>query len=219
MAQGKLTSGQVDVLCALAGTVPRWRLCGGGALAGFYTRHRATRDLDLLWEAPDLTLVVDAVERHLAAAGFSLDVLQRAPAFRRYRVERGDEVLVLDLIAEPLAVVTAPIEQAIGNRQLLVDAPHEILVAKLTALLGRSELRDLEDVAALLEAGGDLARALADAPRKDAGFSPPTLAWVLDQFPVEALGRALGRPSEDVERLARFREKLVHDVLAASKPG
>jgi hypothetical protein len=79
----------------------------------------------------------------------------------------------------------------VGDEVILVDAPHEILVAKLSALLGRSELRDLEDVRALLAAGGDLTGAIADAPRKDAGFSPPMLAWVLEQFPVEALARAL----------------------------
>jgi hypothetical protein len=79
-----------------------------------------------------------------------------------------------------------------------VDQPHEILVTKLCALLGRSELRDLEDVRALLDAEGDLARALADAPRKEAGFSPVTLAWVLEQLPVAAMGRALGRTADEI---------------------
>jgi hypothetical protein len=219
MAFGKLTPVQVEVLRALAGIVPRWRLCGGAALAGFHTRHRTTRDLDLLWEAPDLKGMGVAVEQRLVSAGFTFDVLQRAPAFQRYRVKRGDEVLVVDLIAEPVPTVASPMEQAIDDRQILVDAPHEILVAKLTALLGRSELRDLEDVGALLEAGGDLDRALVDAPRKDAGFSPPTLAWVLDQFPVQALGRTLGRSPEEIERACRLRDALVSEVLAASKPG
>jgi hypothetical protein len=102
--------------------------------------------------------------------------------------------------------------------EILVDAPHEILVAKLTALLGRSELRDLEDVRALLAAGGDLPRALADAPRKDGGFSAPTLARVLEQFPVEALGRALGRDPADLAQLAQFRDELVEALLDASRP-
>jgi len=218
MTQGKLTAAQVDILRALAGAIPRWRLTGGAALAGFYTRHRGTRDLDLLWECPDLMHVGEEVERRLAEAGLSSEVVQRAPAFRRLRVKQGDEVVVLDLVADPMPVVTEPTDQAVGDRRILVDAPHELLVAKLSALLGRSELRDLEDVRALLDAGGDLARAMADAPRKDAGFSTPTLAWVLEQFPVEALARALGRSSDEAEQLGRFREELVREVLSASKP-
>jgi hypothetical protein len=60
-----------------------------------------------------------------------------------------------------------------------VDNRHEILASKLATLLERSETRDLADVKALLDAGGDLESALRDAPMKDAGFSPLTLAWVL----------------------------------------
>jgi len=41
-----------------------------------------------------------------------------------------------------------------------------------STLLERSEIRDLADVKALLDAGGDLDAALRDAPTKDAGFSP-----------------------------------------------
>ncbi len=54
MGEGRLTSAQVEVLRALAGIVPAWRLAGGAALAGFYTRHRGTRDLDLFWLGKDL---------------------------------------------------------------------------------------------------------------------------------------------------------------------
>jgi hypothetical protein len=31
----------------LSGMQPAWTLTGGGALVGFYTKHRETRDLDL----------------------------------------------------------------------------------------------------------------------------------------------------------------------------
>ncbi len=98
------------------------------------------------------------------------------------------------------------------------DPPHEILVAKLCALLSRSELRDLEDVRALLDSGGDLVRALADAPRKDAGFSPVTLAWVLEQLPIAAMSRALARTADECRALEGFRGRLVGVILAAAKP-
>lgn len=156
MNGGRLTPAQLEVLRALAGLVPAWRLAGGAALAGFHTRHRGTRDLDLFW---------------------------------------------------------------LGKELGQVDQPHEILVTKLCALLSRSELRDLEDVRALLDAGGDLARALADAPRKEAAFSPVTLAWVLEQLPIAAMGRALGRAADEARGLEVFRQGLVGMILAAAKPG
>ncbi|HBL28969.1 MAG TPA: hypothetical protein DD490_19210 [Acidobacteria bacterium] len=107
----------------------------------------------------------------------------------------------------------------VGGALIAVDTPHEILVNKLCALLGRSELRDLEDVRVLLESGGDLARALADAPLKDGGFSPLTLAWVLKGFQPRALGSASGMGEKSVERLERFKENLIHQLLDISSPG
>jgi hypothetical protein len=83
-------------------------------------------------------------------------------------------------VADPFASVEAPRVVPLEPIVVLAASPHEILVAKLTALLGRSEIRDLVDVRALLEAGGDVDRALSDAPRTDASFSAMTLAWVLD---------------------------------------
>jgi hypothetical protein len=218
MSEGKLTSAQVEVLRALAGIVPAWRLVGGAALAGFYTRHRGTRDLDLFWFRKDLAQLDAEILRRLDAGGFTGQVLQRYPAFCRLRVARGSDVVIVDLVADPVPIVAQAAEHALGDVRILVDPPHEILVSKLCALLSRSELRDLEDVRALLDAGEDLARGLTDAPRKDAGFSPVTLAWVLEQLPIVAMGRALARTADEISGLEAFREKLVREILAAAKP-
>jgi hypothetical protein len=103
--------------------------------------------------------------------------------FRRVLVADGAEVVVLDLVADPVPVVDAPRLAAPG---IYVDTAHEILVNKLTALLSRSEPRDLVDIRALVAAGGDLDRAIRDANVKDGGFSPSVLAWVLRSAPVPA---------------------------------
>jgi hypothetical protein len=80
------------------------------------------------------------------------------------------------------------------------------------------ELRDLEDVRALLESGGDLERALADAPLKDGGFSPLTLAWVLKGFQPRALAPAIGMDEETTDRLEHFKENLIQHLLGFSSP-
>ncbi|OGQ09695.1 MAG: hypothetical protein A2138_09555 [Deltaproteobacteria bacterium RBG_16_71_12] len=204
---------QDRILTALAGMEPRWVLFGGAALVGFVLRHRSTADLDLCFR--DRAVLGEAgrcVEDRLRAAGLSFAELQTAPSFRRLRVagpSPDDAPVVLDLVAEPIDPSEPPVEPRPG---VLVDTPHELLVQKLCALLSRSEVRDLVDVAALLEAGGDLRRALADAARRDGGFSPPTLAWLLQSFPIERAS-ALGFDSAHLEQA---RNGLVAVLLASS---
>jgi hypothetical protein len=75
-------------------------------------------------------------------------------------------------------------------------------------LLHRSELRDLIDIEALLDIGGDLDRALADAPTKDGGFSALTLGWSLQGWQVAEVARAAGLESRALE-LEQFRNDLL----------
>ena len=76
----------------------------------------------------------------------------------------------------------------------------------------------MQDVRILLEAGGDLERGLAQAPEKDAGFSPLTFAWVLRELPITSLGLGSGWPIEEVASLERFRDDLVQTVARLAKP-
>ena len=107
----------------------------------------------------------------------------------------------------------------VADRTILVDTAHEILTNKLCALLSRAELRDLIDVKALLEAGGDLTRALADAQHKDAGFSPLTLAWVLQGLDLQSLARLTNLGPAETEALAGFLSSLVERLVASAAPG
>ncbi len=101
---------------------------------------------------------------------------------------------------------------------LLIDSPHEILVNKLCALLGRAELRDLLDLKALLESGLDLGRALAAAPQKDGGFSALTLAWVLKDLRPAAVARQYGLSDAEAAELATFHGQLIQRLLADTAP-
>jgi hypothetical protein len=49
----ELSALQQRVLVALSEIRPTWTLTGGAALAGFHTRHRETRDLDLFFTTND----------------------------------------------------------------------------------------------------------------------------------------------------------------------
>ncbi len=207
--ESRLSAIQHRVLRVLAGFEPQWTLTGGGALVGFHLGHRTTRDLDLFFHGQRvLDEIPERVAGHLRADGLDVSTERASPGYRRFVVQAGAERTILDLVAEPVPTAEPPTELEPG---LLVDTPHEILVNKLTALLGRSALRDLVDVGALLAAGGDLERALHDASLKDGGFSPPTLAWLLEQFPVEALAASHQR---DAAPLVALRDHLVRRLLA-----
>jgi len=134
------------------------------------------------------------------------------------QVSDGEETCVVDLMAEPVPALETPAMISTTAATIAVDTRHEILVSKLCALLGRSEIRDLQDVEALLEGGGDFDRALADSPQKDAGFSALTLAWVLKQLDLAALAGAAGVTPEEAERLADFRDRLTVRLLALANP-
>lgn len=215
---GRLSALQRRVLDALSGFVPPFTLTGGSALIGFYLSHRSTRDLDLIWRRRErLERIAGDVRSRLHSAGLDVADLQASPTFHRFRVSDGREVTLVDLVAEPMEAIQPPRRFGEPSHEILVDGPHEILVNKLVALLGRLELRDLQDVQALVDAGYDLDQALSDAPRKDGGFSPPSLAWLLESFPVASLARAVGWSAPAIEELERFKDELIRRLLAQNR--
>jgi Nucleotidyl transferase AbiEii toxin, Type IV TA system len=219
MSGDKLTALQWRILDILAGIQPPWTLTGGAALAGFHLKHRTTNDLDLFWHGQSqLGALPQEVRGWLIAVGLEVNFLQSGSTFSQLRVGDGQEVCIVDLVAEPIAPTETPERMRIGDISIKVDTPHEILVNKLCALLGRAEIRDLIDVRALLQSGIDLNQALLDAPRKDAGFSPLTLAWVLRDLHPTAMSRISSLDPAEAEELESFKERLISALLAAGAP-
>jgi hypothetical protein len=219
MSGDRLSSLQWRILQILSDLEPQWTLTGGAALAGIHLKHRTTKDLDLFFrKVGQLGALPDEVRSRLTEEGLEVSTLRSGSTFTQLRVNDGTAVCIVDLVAEPVPSLEPPMQVPIGDAVIAVDTPHEILVNKLCALLGRSELRDLEDVRVLLERGGDLERALADAPQKDGGFSPLTLAWVLRGFHPRALAPTIGINGEAAERLEQFKESLVQQLLDLTSP-
>jgi Nucleotidyl transferase AbiEii toxin, Type IV TA system len=203
---------QEQVLEALAAIEPAWTLTGGAALAGFYTKHRETRDQTALG-----TLSADVV-RMLTDRGFSVAVLRTSPMFAQLDARSARGSVVIDLVADPTPIAERPTATAIGGVSILVETPHQLLVNKLCALLSRSELRDLVDVRALLGFGAELERAIRDCPNQDAGFSPLTFSWAVKGLPLARLARATGWSDQEIVSLEVFRDELVDRVVAAVRP-
>lgn len=219
MSEPKLTPLQARIIQRLAVALPEGTLSGGAALAAFYTRHRFTRDVDFFFE--QRTRLEDVPDRAIEALrdeGVEVETAQRSPSFHRLRVSAEGERVLVDLVADPTDKVEPAIHLELAGTRVRVDTRYEIFVNKLCTLLGRAEVRDLVDVRALLAAGERLERALADAPRKDGGFSPLTLAWVLRGVPVEEVAGATGCSATEAQGLAAFRDDLVDRLVLAATP-
>lgn len=215
----RLTPLQRRLIVIMARIRPQGVLTGGAALAAVFSGDRATRDLDWLWRGEQaLGPIPDKVRASLRREGLQVDTLQTSPSFVRLRVGDGVETVVLDLVADPTPGVEVPRVVRWEGVDLQVDTLHEILVNKLCALLGRAEVRDLYDVRALLARGGDLRRAVRDAPKKDGGFSPLVLAWVLRELPVASLALASGWLEDSIRSLESFRDQLVDDLVSLGTP-
>ena len=216
---GRLTDLQARVLVALAPVQPRWTLTGGAALAGFHLQHRTTRDLDLFWHGlaafgPEPEQCTDHLERE----GLTVNVLQRTAGFVRLRAGLHGDAAVVDLVAEPMPNIERPQQVTAGRAMIQVDSPYDFLVNKLGTLLHRAEVRDLVDLRALLERGGDLGRALRDASKKDGGFSPIMLGHLLHGFPLERQAKIAGLDAAATAALDRFRGDLAARIAKATQP-
>lgn len=218
MFTGDLTDLQRQVLKILAKLDVSWRLSGGGAIIGAYLHHRMTRDLDIffvetfLGEIPKITISL------LKQFGLSVSIVQNDPAFCRIKIEREKEILILDLVAENTRPVEPPRTWDCEGVPIQIDSLQELIVTKLCALLGRSEIRDLIDLQELLGLGGNLNKALEGAAKKDLGFSPLVLAWVLRELPIEAFGKALKLGDQEILKLLTFRDELIEKLTEASVP-
>ncbi|HEX6810739.1 MAG TPA: nucleotidyl transferase AbiEii/AbiGii toxin family protein [Planctomycetota bacterium] len=219
VALGKLTALQARVLGLLSPLSSAWTLTGGGALCGFHLQHRVTRDLDLFWHGlRAFAREPDACEHLLRQAGLRVDVLQRSPAFVRFRCADSQDAVLVDLVAEPVPSIEPPTLVAANDATIRIDTEYEIFVNKLGTLLHRTEMRDLVDLRALLARGADLTRGLRDAATKDRGFSPLMVGHLLAAFPVRKLAEAAGMPATEAADLDRFRADLAVRVAQVAHP-
>ncbi|MEO6596256.1 MAG: hypothetical protein ABIP94_16025 [Planctomycetota bacterium] len=87
-----------------------------------------------------------------------------------------------------------------------------------SALLHRAEIRDLVDLQALLDRGGDLRGALQDATKKDGGFSPLMVGYLLQNFPLQKQAAVAGLDATAIAALDRFRVDLAARIAALTQP-
>jgi hypothetical protein len=212
-SSNRLSPLQRDVLEAFFERAQGFFLTGGGALAGFYLRHRETEDLDLFaTPAVDLNDGVRALLEGAAAISATASILRESPDFKRLAVSRGEEMTLVDLVLDRAPQIA---EKSVFGR-VRVDTLEEIAANKICALLDRVEARDLFDLRLLLSSGMSLEALLSGAQKKHAGADAATLAWVLSQ--VRLAPTAPTPAGTTAEELEAFRAELVTRLSRIALP-
>jgi predicted nucleotidyltransferase component of viral defense system len=188
-------------------------LTGGAALVGFHLHHRVTHDLDFFTAAGAIDQGESTLREIAESLSLDMETLRRSPDFRRFLLQAPSEGIVVDLVND----ASPQVLEKMSFGRIVVDSPREILANKLCALLSRTEVRDLVDVARLAEAGFDPIAALKLAAQKDAGMTAGQLAWVLSSFPVHESN--LSEYGMSRKELEDFRESLVRKLTSAAFPG
>ena len=214
-----LTAFERRFLEQLLGSIQGLYLSGGAALA-LHLGHRRSQDLrkDLdLFTGDDAAFQAARASIPVVATRLDarVEILTDAPAFRRLLLTGPHgETLRVDLVRETADRMGPPPVETDGLR---LDPPEELVVNKLCAILGRSELRDLVDLYFLERAGYPSLGALAAARRKDQGMTPALLAWAITQVPLERLPDGLLVPVS-LEELRAYRTRLLEALERLAFP-
>jgi len=194
---------------------PPFFLTGGTALSAFYLQHRYSEDLDLF------TLDGDAFDRvplYVADTATKLAVsaasLQTAPQFRRYRLSRKGESVIVDFVRE---VVPQLSEKKNRFEGILVDTLDDITANKVCTVISRAEIKDYIDLYFLARAGYRLENYIKLAQQKDAGVSQAMLAYLLSELKMSKVPDFMIAPVS-LEELQEYFQTLAKKLAVESFP-
>lgn len=204
-----------DFLRAWFAEEQRFFLTGGSALGLFYLDHRRSYDLDL-FTADEVggKEVQNLVLRVAARIGAESQAIRSAPDFHRFRLVRGEERELLNLVVDRAPQLDVQKTSVDGIR---VDTLREIIANKLTTLLSRTELKDVVDLYFLDQAGHDLLAAIPDAQAKDGGWEPAVVSMLLDTQRVTELPPWILRPLA-CDDLQKFLDQLRRAIAVLALP-
>jgi len=169
-----------DILKAWFESEQRFFLTGGSALGLFYLDHRLSYDLDLFSSEPvDGKEIQNLILRIAESIDAHAETLRTTPDFHRFVLTRDSDKEIIDVVIDRAPQLESE-KMSIGTIQ--VDTIREIVANKLSALLGRAELKDLIDLYYLEKSGRDLISAIPDAMEKDGGWEPATVSMILESM-------------------------------------
>jgi hypothetical protein len=158
--------------------------------------------------------VQNLVQRVAARIGAECRAIQSSPDFHRFRLVRGDEREIIDVVVDRVPQIDS---RKSDFGAIRVDTLREIIANKLTTLLSRTELKDIVDLYFLELSGHDILAAIPDAKAKDGGWDPAVVSMLLDGLDTSELPPWLLR-SVTSDELRQFLERLRLAIAAKALP-
>lgn len=194
----------------------RFFLTGGTALAAFYLYHRLSEDVDLFTlEEGMLDAAADVVLTLGDERGWEIQHQRLSPHFLRLGLRTAEgESLKVELVQD--------IGPQFGEKRwcegMLVDALPNIAANKVTAILGRGDVKDFIDLYFIIRRWGyDFDVLLEMGKQKDKGLTEFYLAGMMHQIHrVRELPMML--QPVDLDTLACFYDELADRLLAQHRP-
>lgn len=207
-----------QALLAAVGSVDGAYLTGGSCLAHVYLHHRRSLNLDyFVAEAQQIGEVAERVLLVCESNGWQHQAIRTYPGFRRIEVHAAQESTLVDIAHDAVLQLVPIAQKPVVDGGVRVDALRDLIANKLTALLGRGDVKDLLDLCVLARRGHRLLDSLADAQSKDAGLDPATLAWVLQSVPTDPGRLDLLEPVTSTD-LRHFRDAFVKELVEFALP-
>lgn len=207
-----LTPLQKQVLDTLFAEEPFARsfyLTGGTALAAFYLHHRYSDDLDFFTHESDIGFLVSLLQQRTPRLKGVIE--SRTPQFVRARF--GDSLRV-DFVQDVPFRVGIPIRKGSWR----VDSLENITLNKITAILGRLDVKDYVDLYLLLKNRPDrIFKLLEEAKQKDGSLDPFIWSRVIGDVETFRILPRMIVPLE-LKELVKFYQDLRRQILASLKP-
>lgn len=204
-----------DFLKAFFAREARFFLTGGSALGLFYLDHRFSYDVDLFSpDRPDWLEIDGTMRQCTKDISAMLELRRDAPTFRRYQLLRDEEREVVDLV---LDIDPQLDPEKLWIDRIRVDTLREIMVNKITTLIGRCEIKDLVDLYFLEQEGYRVEDYFKDASRKDGGLDAGMISLLLNSLEITEAPDYLIKPLS-VEALRSFADDLKRRMALLAYP-
>ncbi len=174
-----------DEVLGLIGQVDTgFYLSGGTAASRGYLQHRFSDDLDFFVnDDPNFGLWADRFILRLTSTNFRSNIVSREARFVRLEISRSGVTLKIEMIDDVPSRVGSPVMHPLLGR---LDTAENILANKITAVLDRSEPKDLADIWGFCCMRGlSIRDAIEGAQGKAVGVFPADLARALARARVE----------------------------------
>lgn len=201
---------QDKVLQSIGSVKSSFYFTGGTALSRCYFHHRYSDDLDFFThDKENFLFEVDQIIENLK--GFTVEIKIKTDTYVSILI---NSTLKVEFVRDTGTHVGNFTQSDLFPR---TDSIANILANKITALLGRDEVKDIVDLWIISKDQKiNWEQVFTDANSKAAGILPPLVAKKIATFPVELLSKIQWLPHRQpsADEFRKDLELIIQDILA-----